>query len=426
LQGQRDIVRFLSDCEEIWHRRFPGLHRRAQWHIANYLCTKGRTGAAVGELTGVVKQVFLLDDATVRERVTDMVGLAFCTLDPPDATISARTVVVPTETLLSQFDSYLLEIAAALLVAAAALEPGTRRADLRQVDDDSRQIVLQAVESCRNHAINALERGFEEAGLSRARRLDARRHLLSASHWGLLLSALGHRYGVPGKSSDQEGVLADEMAAALLALIRQNFQTTRDHIAYLMQLGILERRQGRALRVALADAAGLEFDRAFAEAAADLPRIVRKLSELERDLELTAINRSAPGPGDHTDTHILLVRGPGEPDRVVPIGSEPLVIGRAPGSGVHLSAIEVSRAHCRVRLSDGRVTVTDLRSTNGTLINGRPIASTITLAPASVFQVGPYRIEYQKRGVVDPDATVRSAELAGAITPLRHRRRSPG
>jgi len=421
VQGQREVVRFLSDCEEIWHRQFPGLHRRAQWHIASHLCTKGRTGAALGELSGIVKQVFLLDDATVRERIGDLVNEGLCTVEPPDSALSARTIVVPRDGLLNRFDAYLLEVSGRLLATAAALDPTLHRGPLRHIDSDSREIVLHAVECCRNDTIGGLERFFDDVGLSRARRLDARRHLLSASHWWLTLSALRHRYDRPA-DADGDGILADEMAASLLSLIRQNFQTTRDHIGYLLQLGILERRQGRALRVALAQAPGAQFDRVLAEAARELPRTARQLPDAVSDIESTAVIRV---PSDVREpAHLLVVTRPGEPDREVPIGREPLIIGRAPDSGVVLGAIEVSRAHCRITLADGVVRATDLRSTNGTLVDGKRIDDTIVLEPDMALQIGPYRLEYRRRQDADPEATRRAEGLGSRVTVLRPPRRS--
>ena len=61
------------------------------------------------------------------------------------------------------------------------------------------------------------------------------------------------RYGVSAFAGSEQGILADQMAASLLNLTGQNFQTTRDHIAYLISLGLLERQSGKSLRVALSD-----------------------------------------------------------------------------------------------------------------------------------------------------------------------------
>ena len=49
MQAEREVVRFLSAYQAIWHAHFPSLFRRAQWHIVTHLCTTGREGAAVGE-----------------------------------------------------------------------------------------------------------------------------------------------------------------------------------------------------------------------------------------------------------------------------------------------------------------------------------------------------------------------------------------
>jgi hypothetical protein len=423
MQGQQAIVRFLSDCEGIWHRRYPELHRRAQWHIVAHLCTTGRDGAALGELSGIVKQVFLLDDATVRDRITELADLGLCEFDPAGAALSARTIVMPTETLLASFDAYLRELATRVQ-AAAAIHPPHHDNELIPLDDESRRSILAVVERCRDHIVSALEQFFDKVGLSRARRLDARRHALSSSHWGLILLALSHHYASPAATEDADGVLADHMAAALLTQIGQNLQTTRDHIGYLLQLGLLERRSGRALRVALAKPAGEPFDQELAKAAEELPLLARRLRTASDNMEQTTTKHITPAvlASNREVEHTLLVRRSGEADREVPIGPEPVVIGRAPASGIVLAAPEVSRMHCRIDFADARATATDLNSTNGTLLNDKPLERTTVLAPDSVLQIGPYRLEYRRRGAPDPEATVRARDDLHQIASLRSRR----
>ncbi|HUZ62240.1 MAG TPA: hypothetical protein VMU82_00855, partial [Acetobacteraceae bacterium] len=275
MQTQREVIRFLTGCQELWLRHFPALHRRAQWHLASHLAVRAHDGAALGELYGLVKQVFLLDDATVRERIGELRGLGLCTLDPADGPLSARTVVSPTPALREGFDVYLSAMAGRLFAAGAGL--GVRGLPMHggphtKLDPPLRQALLAAVETCQEGALAACEGVFDLAGLSRARRLDARRHLLSVSHGTLLLMALEQRYGLSSNVDGGDGLLADEMAAALLGLIRQNFQTTRDHIAYLMQIGLLRRCAGRALRVALAENALMPLDRGLDAVASELAR----------------------------------------------------------------------------------------------------------------------------------------------------------
>ncbi len=245
MQAEREVVRFLSAYQTIWHAHFPSLFRRAQWHIVTHLCTHGREGAAVGELYGLVKQVFLLDDSTVKERILEIKEQQLCVVDPPNAALSARSVVAPTTALVDLFDRHLLALAKELCTTAATLDAATRTVPPRRLDTEQRAIILQSLTRCREPWRQALDRIFDATNLSRARRVEAIRHLNSLSHWTLLHMAVELHYGVSRFAGSEPGILADQMAASLLNLTGQNFQTTRDHIAYLTGLGLLRASAGQ-------------------------------------------------------------------------------------------------------------------------------------------------------------------------------------
>jgi hypothetical protein len=423
VQAQREIVGFLSAYQEIWHRFFPDLHRRGQWHLVCHLCVRARDGAPVGELSGMVKQVFLLDDATVRERLGELNRLGFSVLEPADRPVSARTLVVPTPLLTTKFDAHLIETARRLLeTALPGNAPRHRAAPARidaQIDAETRRQLLTAIEACDHAWVAALERVLETMGLSVARRLEARRHLLSPSHRLLTLIALRNWYGLPPQD-DGEGLLADEMAAELLRLQRQNFQTTRDHIAGLLQLGLLERCSGRALRVALAERAATELDAALGQAAGDLAALALALGGGEVDIDKTGISRV---PAEPDVARVLVVTRDGEPDQCVALGSEPLVIGRAPSSGLMLAATEVSRAHCRIAVVGEGVSIADLESTNGTFVDGKRIAGTVTLPQGVEVQIGPFRLRWEP---AEDAAEVTVPELTPDLTIAASRGRRRG
>jgi hypothetical protein len=416
VQAQREIVGFLSAYQEIWHRFFPDLHRRGQWHLVSHLCVRARSGAAVGELSGMVKQVFLLDDATVRERLGELNRLGFSVLEPSDRPVSARTLVVPSPLLTTKFDAHLIETIRRLLETSLPGNAPHHRAAPAQIDAETRRKLLNAIEACDHAWVAALERVLETMGLSVARRLEARRHLLSPSHRLLTLIALRNWYGLPPRD-DGEGLLADDMAAELLRLQRQNFQTTRDHIAGLLQLGLLERRIGRALRVALAENAATELDAALGKAAGDLTALAVALGGGEVDIDKTGITRA---PIEPSVARVLVVTREGEQDQCVVLGGEPLVVGRAPSSGLMLAATEVSRAHCRIAAVGEEVSIADLESTNGTFVGGKRIAGTVALPQGVVVQVGPFRLRWELAG--DAEVTVPGLKAAAG----QGRRRGAG
>lgn len=408
MEAQREIVSFLLAYQEIWHRFFPDLHRRGQWHLVSHLCGRARAGAPVGELSGMVKQVFLLDDATVRERLSELYRLGFCTIDPADRPVSARTLVVPTPLLTAKFDAHLIDSAGRLLHSPLA-GTGMRRGAPTQIDTETRRKLLGAVEACDRAWVAALERVLESMGLSVARRLEARRHLLSPSHRLLTLLALSHWYGLPPQDGG-DGMLADDMAAELLRLQRQNFQTTRDHIAALLQLNLLERRSGRALRVSLVETAAGALDAALAQAAESVLRLGATLSGGAIDVEQTGLSTRT---SRLAAARVLVVTRPGEPEQHLSLGEQPIVVGRAPSSGVMLAAHDVSRSHCRIAVAGGSVTIADLESTNGTFVDGKRIAGMVALPQDAVVRIGPFQlcwkfvadIESTMPGAASPEAT---------------------
>lgn len=71
--------------------------------------------------------------------------------------------------------------------------------------------------------------------------------------------------------------------------------------------------------------------------------------------------------------------------RILSGGSK--IIGRGPLANFVLVAPLVSRFHCRLTATDERLEVEDLGSTNGTFVNGRPVARA-TLAPGDRLRVG--------------------------------------
>jgi pSer/pThr/pTyr-binding forkhead associated (FHA) protein len=73
------------------------------------------------------------------------------------------------------------------------------------------------------------------------------------------------------------------------------------------------------------------------------------------------------------------------------------IIGRARGCAVRIPSADVSRTHCRLVRRDGAVTVEDLGSLNGTLLNGTAIEGIVEVQPGDQLTIGPVRfvVEYE-------------------------------
>jgi pSer/pThr/pTyr-binding forkhead associated (FHA) protein len=70
-----------------------------------------------------------------------------------------------------------------------------------------------------------------------------------------------------------------------------------------------------------------------------------------------------------------------------------LLIGRAEDCDVRPLGEEVSRRHCAVVAESGGVTVEDLKSRNGTYVNGVRISAKVTVADGDIVRVGPLELK---------------------------------
>lgn len=78
--------------------------------------------------------------------------------------------------------------------------------------------------------------------------------------------------------------------------------------------------------------------------------------------------------------------------RQVRLGAD-TTIGRAPECQLRIASTEVSRRHCRIRISDRTISVCDLGSANGTFLNGQqiPPSLNVQMVDGDTLQVGPLK-----------------------------------
>src|SRR6186997_2596850 len=75
-----------------------------------------------------------------------------------------------------------------------------------------------------------------------------------------------------------------------------------------------------------------------------------------------------------------------------------ITIGRVQGNDVILPKGNVSKRHSRIVLKDGRFIVVDLKSTNGTYVNGRKITSPLVVKPGDKIYIGDFILSVEQTG----------------------------
>ena len=96
----------------------------------------------------------------------------------------------------------------------------------------------------------------------------------------------------------------------------------------------------------------------------------------------------------------------GEP-RALSFDQNEVSIGRVQGNDIVLAKGNISKRHTKLTLADGRITVSDAKSTNGTYVNGRKIAEPTAVRPGDKIFVGDFLI------VIDPGSAAAETSSSG-------------
>ena len=91
----------------------------------------------------------------------------------------------------------------------------------------------------------------------------------------------------------------------------------------------------------------------------------------------------------------------------VTLVKERTTLGRRPYNDIVIENLAVSGEHAVLTMKDGKVTIEDLRSTNGTFVNGRAIQKH-ELLHGDLLDIGRYKIRFLGNVLMDSDAPVPS------------------
>ena len=95
---------------------------------------------------------------------------------------------------------------------------------------------------------------------------------------------------------------------------------------------------------------------------------------------------------------IVLTEKGGEQRRLV-FNKPEITIGRVQGNDIVLPKGNVSKRHARVLLKDGKFIIVDLKSTNGTYVNGRKITSPLVIKGSDKIYIGDYILSVDEESI---------------------------
>jgi pilus assembly protein CpaF len=97
------------------------------------------------------------------------------------------------------------------------------------------------------------------------------------------------------------------------------------------------------------------------------------------------------------EVKLVVIKGSTKTREVRLRGAE-IIVGRQRGCGLRIPSALVSRRHCRLRLQGSALTIEDLKSVNGSFLNGVRVYGTEEVRPGDQLEIGPvtFLVEYQQ------------------------------
>ena len=108
---------------------------------------------------------------------------------------------------------------------------------------------------------------------------------------------------------------------------------------------------------------------------------------------------AAPAPAERAPRFWLIGK-----DRNIVIADAPMVIGRDPDCAIWIDDPSLSRRHASVRVipdaANPAAVIEDLKSTNGTFVEGRRVTAPVTLVDGDVIRIGDARLTFRSSSSV--------------------------
>jgi len=121
---------------------------------------------------------------------------------------------------------------------------------------------------------------------------------------------------------------------------------------------------------------------------------------------------------------LTLTEKGGEP-RQLSFEKNEVTVGRVQGNDVVLAKGNVSKRHCRIYIQDGHFSVEDLKSTNGTYVNGRKISEPTALTTADKVYVGDFVVRVDNATPAEVPTPPPPGNEAGSLSSALSRRPPP-
>jgi hypothetical protein len=263
--AERIVARFLCGYHKVWQNYFPGLNKRAHWHVLfSARCSAGG-GVSCRSIHRTLYGLYGTDIRTCIERIRDCEQDGFIrVVDASNQPCAASPgcMIAPTDNLHDSFDRHCRDTIEELCAAFANRENGRR--PVVNCDGAAISAILNFFNSYDQKWRDTCDSVVRQKGLTPAHVNDAMDHLVTYQYWAIvMLLWSASPYGTDRPSAP--ALVIDEINSRMWDVLRLGHLAIKERVGNLIRWGFFaEQTIKKHKAVALTPIAGPAISQSLA------------------------------------------------------------------------------------------------------------------------------------------------------------------
>jgi hypothetical protein len=277
--ADRVVARFLSEYHKNWQSNFPGLNKRAHWHVIFSARLAGKAGVSCRAIHRVLYGSYGTDIRTCIERINDCERdgfiAVFDTGEQP-CLATAGCFIGATERLRERFDRHCRAAIDELRVMFGDQE--RRFGPPIRCNEDTISAIFHFFAAYEEKWRETAEAVVREKRLTPAYHNDATDHLVTYQYWAIAM-LLWSASSFAGEGDGTPALVVDEINSKMWDALRLGHLAIRERVGNLIRWGFFsEQTIKKHKAVAMTGLAGAMIGKGLAETWPLLEQLYRKIA----------------------------------------------------------------------------------------------------------------------------------------------------
>jgi hypothetical protein len=234
---ERVVARFLMEYYSIWEKYFPGLNKRAHWHVIFMARSCDSGGVSSRAIHRTLYGSYGTDIRTCIERIKDCEHDGFIRVFDAanrECAAAAGCLVGPTRQLFESFDAHCRDTV--VEICAVAGEEVYRHSQSIGCDDGVIAEIYRFFGACDQKWRETCEHVVRAKGLTPAHVEDSMDHLVTYQYWAIVM-LLWSAAALAGDRAGPAALVIDEIISRMWDRLRLGHLAIKERVGNLIRWG---------------------------------------------------------------------------------------------------------------------------------------------------------------------------------------------